>query len=273
MKKLISKCIVNLLLLLSGFTATTSANAATEALLKHEQSKKVLIVLSSENTWIRKDGSKYATGYWAEEFVDIYKKFVESGYTVDIASPGGKIPIVDPHSINPEVVGKEKAEKFTDYLASISKELKGTLSLAKVSVDKYDAVIVPGGHGPVVDLWKDNNMGKLLFAAQKQEKIIGVVCHGQAALLSAVDNKGNWLFNGRTMTAFSYEEEVEFGTADNAPWLLASTLRKKGANYKRGTKNWEPFVITDGNLISGQNPASSLPMAETIISVLSTKSI
>ena len=269
MKNSISRHLMSLFLLIFGLAASTFAQPTTRGLHKNEHSKKVLIVLSAEDTWIRKDGSKYATGYWAEEFVDIYKKFIESGYTVNIATPGGKRPIVDPHSINPDVVGKEKAEKFTQYLASISKELNGALSLAKVGVDKYDAVVVPGGHGPVVDLYKDKSMGELLFAAQKENKIIGVVCHGQAALLSAVDAKGNWLFKGRTMTAFSDAEEVDFGTADNAPWLLASTLREKGANYKRGDKNWEPFVITDGNLISGQNPASSLPMAETIINVLS----
>jgi putative intracellular protease/amidase len=269
MKNSISKNLMNVFLLIFAFTANTFAQTTSEGAHKNEHTKKVIIVLSSEDTWIRKDGSKYATGYWAEEFVDIYKKFIESGYAVDIATPGGKKAIVDPHSINPEVVGKEKAEKFIKYLASIIKELNATLSLDKVGIDKYDAIIVPGGHGPVVDLYKDTNMGKLLFDAQNENKIIGVVCHGQAALLSAVDAKGNWLFKGRTMTAFSDEEEVEFGTADNAPWLLASALRKKGANYKRGTKNWEPFVITDGNLISGQNPSSSLPMAETIINVLS----
>ena len=86
--------------------------------------------------------------------------------------------------------------------------------------------------------------------------------------MSAVDAKGNWLFKGRTMTAFSDQEEIEFGTADNAPWLLASTLRKNGADYKRGDKNWEAFVVTDKNLISGQNPASSIPMAKAVIKAL-----
>ena len=84
------------------------------------------------------------------------------------------------------------------------------------------------------------------------------VCHGQAALLAAKDEQGKWLFAGRKMTAFSDEEEVELGTADNAPWLLAETLRKSGARYEKG-KNWAPYVVKDGNLLSGQNPASTAP--------------
>jgi putative intracellular protease/amidase len=130
---------------------------------------------------------------------------------------------------------------------------------------RYDAIVIPGGHGPVEDLYKDMDMGKLLITANRLNKIIGVVCHGQAALLSAVDEKGNWLFKARTMTAFSDEEEVEFGTANNAPWLLASRLRQCGAIYQRGEKNWGAFIVRDGNLIRGQNPASSIPMAEAIV--------
>ena len=135
----------------------------------------------------------------------------------------------------------------------------------------YDAVVIPGGHGPVEDLYKDKDMGKVLFAADKSQKVIGAVCHGQGAFLSAMDSKGNWLFKDRKMTSFSDAEEIEFGTADNAPWLLATTLRKYGANYTCGTKNWGDYVMVDGNLITGQNPASSIPMAKAIIEVLNKK--
>ena len=131
-------------------------------------------------------------------------------------------------------------------------------------------MIIPGGHGPVEDLYKDKDMGKVLFAADKSKKVIGAVCHGQGAFLSAVDSKGTWLFRGRNMTSFSDAEEIEFGTADNAPWLLASTLRKYGANYTCG-KNWGNYIIVDGNLVTGQNPASSIPMAKAIIELLNKK--
>ena len=261
MKNLIS--IKSLTLLLSFFIVSVSCYAQ-----QSKQHKKVLIVLSAADAWTRADGSKYPTGYWTEEFVDVHKEFVEAGYTVDIATPGAKKPTADHKSLDPKTVGIEKAVSFANYLKSLSSVLNSPLSLSKIKMADYDAVVIPGGHGPVEDLYKDKDMGKLLFAAEKSNKIIGAVCHGQAALLSAVDSRGNWLFKGRNMTSFSDEEEVEFGTADNAPWLLASTLRKYGANYKRGEKNWGEFVLIDGNLITGQNPASSIAMTKAIIKTL-----
>ncbi len=229
--------------------------------------KKVLIVLSAADNWTRADGSLYPSGYWAEEFVEVHKEFVEAGFVVDIATPNSVKPTVDEKSLDPKVVGKEKAIAFTYYITALSKELNHPLKLSKINMKVYDAIIIPGGHGPVEDLYKDKDMGKLLFAAEASNKIIGAVCHGQAALLSAVDSKGNWLFKGRKMTSFSDEEEIEFGTADNAPWLLASTLRKYGAKYEKG-ENWSDFIVIDKNLITGQNPASSVSMAEAIIKEL-----
>ncbi|THU39218.1 type 1 glutamine amidotransferase domain-containing protein [Niastella caeni] len=260
MKKIIS--IKPLTLLLSIFVISVTAFAQ-----QSKATKKVIIVLSAADTWTRANGAKYPTGYWTEEFVDVHKEFVEAGYTVHIATPRAEQPTADPLSLEVKTVGTEKATFLKKYLASLSKTLSNPLSLDKINMQDYDAVIIPGGHGPVEDLYKDKDMGKVLFAAEKSKKIIGAVCHGQAALLSAFDNKGNWLFKGRNMTSFSDAEEIEFGTADNAPWLLASTLRKYGANYTCG-KNWSEYIKVDGNLVTGQNPASSIPMAKAIIDIL-----
>lgn len=229
--------------------------------------RKLLIVLSAANTWTRADGSLYPTGYWAEEFVVIHELFVKAGHTVELATPGGVMPTADPKSIDPEFVGPG-VHHFIQYLAGLSHDLHHPKKLSEVNAADYDAVVIPGGHGPVEDLYKDLDMGALLFAADKANKIIGSVCHGQAALLSAVKPNGEWLFAGRKLTAFSDEEEVDFGTADNAPWLLATSLREHGANYVRGAENWAPFVVRDGQLISGQNPASSAPMAAAVLDAL-----
>ena len=227
----------------------------------------ILIVLSGEDTWTRADGTEYATGYWAEEFVDIMESARVERTTIDIATPEGRKPTVDPHSLDPDVAGPN-VPRFANYLASVYESLDSPLTLSEVDITDYDAVVVPGGHGPVVDLYKDRAMGRLLFAAEDSEKVIGTVCHGQASLLSAIDSDGRWLFDGRRLTAFSDDEEVEFGTADNAPWLLASRLREYGAQYEKGSKNWEPFVVRDGRLVSGQNPASSGPMADAVMAAL-----
>jgi len=259
MKNLILIKSITLLLI---FAVSVSAFAQQSKAIK-----KVLIVLSAADTWTRADGSKYPTGYWTEEFVDVHKEFAEAGYAVDIATPRAVKPTADPLSLDVKTVGAEKSAFFKNYLASLSKTLSKPLALDKINMKNYDAVIIPGGHGPVEDLYKDKDMGTLLFEADKSKKIIGAVCHGQAAFLSSVDSKGNWLFKGRNMTSFSDAEEIEFGTADNAPWLLAYTLRKYGANYTCG-KNWGDYIITDGNLVTGQNPASSIPMARAIIEIL-----
>ena len=178
---------------------------------------KILIVLSAADTWTRADGSKYESGVWAEEFVVMDEAFVAKGCAVDIATPGGVPPTIDPHSMNLAVVGQEKVDHFRTYLHSVADRLAKPLSLVDIDAGRYDAIVIPGGHGPVEDLYKDLDIGRLLVEADRAGKIIAPVCHGQAALLAAKDEAGGWLFSGRAMTAFSDEEEAELGTADNAP--------------------------------------------------------
>jgi len=228
--------------------------------------RNILIVLSAAPLWTRADGSKYQSGVWAEEFVVMDEAFRKS-CNVDIATPGGVAPTIDPHSMNPKVVGEKNVEHFRSYLEENKSRLENPLVLADVDVSRYDAIAIPGGHGPVEDLYKDPDMGRILAEADRDSKIIAPVCHGQAALLAATDANGTWAFAGRRMTAFSDEEEVELGTADNAPWLLADTLRKNGARYEKGP-NWGAFIVKDRNLISGQNPASTAPLAAAVLEAI-----
>ncbi len=227
----------------------------------------ILIVLSAADHWARADGSLYPTGYWAEEFVVVHERFVNAGHSVDVATPGGVAPTADPKSLDPAVAGAE-VPRFAQYLDDLAATLSSPRKLSEIDVTQYSAVVVPGGHGPVEDLHNDADMARVLVAADETATLIGTVCHGQAALLSATRPDGTWLFAGRRLTAFSVEEEVDFGTADNAPWLLEPRLRECGAHYVRGAANWSPYVVRDGNLISGQNPASSAPMADAVIAAL-----
>ncbi|WP_088346442.1 MULTISPECIES: type 1 glutamine amidotransferase domain-containing protein [Rhodomicrobium] len=227
----------------------------------------ILIVLSAADTWTRADGSKYPSGVWAEEFVVMDEAFIKAGCTVDIATPGGARPTIDPHSMIPAVVGQANVDHFRAYLDAIAARLAKPLVLAAVDAGRYDAIVIPGGHGPVEDLYKDPDMGRVLLEADRMGRIIAPVCHGQAALLAARDDAGNWPFAGRKMTSFSDEEEVELGTADNAPWLLADTLRKSGAKYEKGP-NWAAYIVRDGHLLTGQNPASSAPLASAVLEAL-----
>jgi putative intracellular protease/amidase len=228
---------------------------------------KILIVLSAAETWTRADGSKYPSGVWAEELVVMHERLAQAGCDIDLATPGGVAPTIDPHSMSPKVVGQDSVDHFRRYLDSIEGALSQPLVLAEIDTARYDAVVIPGGHGPVEDLYKDPDMGRILAEADRDGKIIAPVCHGQAALLAAKNESGQWLFRGRRLTSFSDEEEVELGTADNAPWLLARTLRDMGAKYEKGP-NWGPFVVRDGHLLSGQNPASTAPLADAVLAQL-----
>jgi putative intracellular protease/amidase len=227
----------------------------------------ILIVLSAADKWTRADGSLYESGVWAQEFVDLDEAFVRAGFKVDLASPGGIAPTMDRRSLDPATVGEKAAERMRAYLAQNAERIEHPLVLAEIDTGAYDAIVVPGGHGPVENLYKDPDMGRVLLEADRGSKVIAAVCHGPAALLAARDQDGRWPFAGRKMTSLTDEEEIEFGTADNAPWLLADTLRKSGAIFEQGP-NWSTHVVKDGNLLTGQNPQSSAALAEVAIAAL-----
>lgn len=228
---------------------------------------KVLTVLSAANRWTRADGSTYDTGVWAEEFIVMDEALIEAGFQVDLATPGGMQPTIDPLSLQPEIIGQEAADRYRDYLARNAGRLQKPLLLAGIDVNRFDAVVVPGGHGPMEDLYRDADMGRILVQANQASTLIASVCHGPAALLAASDEDGRWPFVGRRMTSLSDEEEIEFGTATNAPWLLADTLRKHGAIFEQGP-NWGSYIVQDGNLLTGQNPASTAALAKALIAAL-----
>ncbi|WP_374472224.1 type 1 glutamine amidotransferase domain-containing protein [Phenylobacterium sp.] len=228
---------------------------------------RVLTVLSAADKWTRTDGSTYDTGIWAEEFIVMDEALIAAGFDVDLATPGGVPPTIDALSLQPKIVGEETAARYRDYLARNAKRLQNPLVLAGVDADAYDAIVIPGGHGPVEDLYKDPDMGRVLVQADRASKFIAAVCHGPAGLLAARDEDGGWPFAGRRMTALTDEEEIEFGTAEKAPWLLADTLRKHGAVFLQGP-NWASFVVQDRNLLTGQNPASTAALADAVVSAL-----
>jgi putative intracellular protease/amidase len=223
----------------------------------------ILIVLSAADTWIRADGSRYPTGYWAEELLVPYRRFVDAGATIHFATPGGIPPTLDPHSVDPEIVG-DAAAGFRVQAAAIADELARPLALSDVDVDDYDAVFIPGGHAPMVDLFQDRDLGRVLTDAVRADTVVAAVCHGPAGLLSAIDEHGSWLFADRRIAVVTDDEEREFGTAANAPWLLAARLRERGAVVVGGP-NWRAFVVEDGQLITGQNPASAGQLADAVL--------
>ncbi|HSF35506.1 MAG TPA: type 1 glutamine amidotransferase domain-containing protein, partial [Nocardioides sp.] len=154
-------------------------------------------------------------------------------------------------------------------LDAISTRLESTLVLADVDLESYDAVFVPGGHGPMEDLAVSDDLGRILVTMLDGGKVVSSVCHGPAGLLPAKRADGSWLFAGRNLTAFTDAEEEQAGLADKAPWLLESRLREAGASFSSG-EPWAPFVVVDDTLVTGQNPASSTEAAQKVVGLLTS---
>jgi putative intracellular protease/amidase len=229
----------------------------------------ILMVVSAADSLTMKDGSEHPTGYWAEELVVAHQTLTQAGNTVHIATPGGRKPTVDQVSLAAESAGGEdRAQGFRDYLEKIDGELAHPLVLADVDAAAYDAVVMPGGHGPMADLYKDADLGRLLVSANRDGKIIAPFCHGPAGLLSATDDDGGFAFKGRRLTVFTNEEELGGGTGENTPWLVEDSLKEKGAVIENGAA-WSSNVVRDGNLITGQNPQSSEDVAKEVLAALS----
>ncbi|MFI6866147.1 type 1 glutamine amidotransferase domain-containing protein [Nocardia sp. NPDC050406] len=228
---------------------------------------KVLFVMTGVDYWTLADGTKHPTGYWAEEFAAPYEAFKAAGHTITVATPGGVVPSVDRGSLAAEVNGgPEGAEKITETLRAAT-ELTQPITLEDADPADYDAVYYPGGHGPMEDLAVDAVSGKLLTDTLASGKPLGVVCHAPAALLATADADGKSPFAGYRVAAFSNAEETQAGLADKAKWLLQDRLVTLGVDYREG-EPWAPKVEVDRNLYTGQNPASSAPLAAEMLKAL-----
>jgi len=228
---------------------------------------KILFVMSAADHWTLVDGTKHPTGFWAEEVVVPYRALTAAGHQVVVATPGGVVPPVDAASLSPAANGgQEGADQIQNALADMT-ELQEPVKIGDVSVEDYAAVYVPGGHGPMEDLAVDPAAGGLLALALGSGKPLGLVCHGLAALLASGDSAEAAPFSGYRLTGFTNAEEIQGGLAPSAPWLLQDRLVKIGADFQEG-EPWAPHLVVDRNLITGQNPASSAPVAAEILKSL-----
>ena len=229
---------------------------------------KILMVVSAADSLTMRDGREHPTGYWAEELVASHRTLLDAGLAVDIATPGGVKPTVDQVSLTAESAGSpEKADDFRAYIAAIDAQLSHPLVLADVKASDYEAIVMPGGHGPMADLATDADLGKILIESNKAGRIIAPFCHAPAGLLSATDENGKFAFDGRRLTVFTDEEELNGGTGPNTPWFVETVLREKGAVVESGPA-WGSHVVRDRNLITGQNPQSSEDVAKEVIAAL-----
>jgi putative intracellular protease/amidase len=228
---------------------------------------KILFIVTGATYWVLRDGTRYATGYWAEEFANPYKILTDAGHEVVVATPNGVTPNVDMMSLRPGMVGGEKEALELEAIIRSAEAMRRPLKLSDVRLEDYDAVYLPGGHGPMADLAFNADVGRLLTAQLASGNPLFIVCHGPASML-ATRIHGVSPFKGYRVTGFTNEEEEAVGVASRATWLLETDLKEKvGVNFSRG-EIWKPYMVEDRNLVTGQNPASAAVLARRLLEVL-----
>lgn len=226
---------------------------------------KILFVLTSHDQ-LGNTGKK--TGFWIEEFASPYYTLLDQGAKITLASPKGGAAPIDPGSDTPETSTSDTERFKKDKTAQ--KKINQTLVLARIKAEDYDAVFYPGGHGPLWDLAEDPDSIQLIEAFNAQNKPIAFVCHAPSALKEVKKENGDPLVKGKRVTGFTNSEEKAVKLTKVVPFLVEDMLQDKGGIYSK-VEDWQPYAVKDGNLITGQNPASSKPVAEKLMQLLYEK--
>lgn len=223
---------------------------------------KILMVLTSHD---RLGDTDRKTGFWLEEFAAPYYVFNDAGAEITIASPLGGHPPIDPNS-DAEYAQTEDTNRFKAD-ESAKAQLANSLKLSDIDADNYDAVFYPGGHGPLWDLTNNQDNKNIIESFASNDRPIGAVCHASGVLRDVVGKDGAPFVSGRRVTGFSNSEEEAAGLTSIVPYLVEDALSAKGGIYEKGD-DWAPLAIRDGNLITGQNPASSSQAAKELLALL-----
>jgi len=220
---------------------------------------KILMVLTS-HAELGNTGKK--TGFWLEEFAAPYYVFKDAGADITLASPLGGQPPLDPKSDEPD----SQTEATRRFKADIPAQdaLAHSVKLSSVSAETFDAVFYPGGHGPLWDLTEDADSINLIETLYAADKIVAAVCHAPGVLRHAKAANGSPLVKGKQVTGFTNTEEAAVQLTDVVPFLVEDAMGENGGIYSKAA-DWQPHVVTDGNLITGQNPASSEAAAHEVL--------
>ena len=223
---------------------------------------KILFVLTSHSE-LGNTGQK--TGFWIEEFAAPYYILKDAGAEITLASPKGGQPPIDPSSAKPE--NQTESTRRYDEDQNLQQLLAGTQVLSEVKADDFDAIFYPGGHGPLWDLTNDASSISLIEKFWASKKPVAAVCHAPSVLLNAKDENGDSLVKGKNVTGFTNTEEEAVQLTDVVPFLLEDELKNKGGHYSK-KEDWASYVVKDGMLITGQNPASSGEAAKQLLEIL-----
>ncbi|WP_170335484.1 type 1 glutamine amidotransferase domain-containing protein [Ruegeria arenilitoris] len=223
---------------------------------------KILMVLTSHDE-LGNTGQK--TGFWLEELAAPYYVFKDAGADITLTSPLGGQPPLDPKSAD-EGFQTDATRRF-EADAEASTQLANTVKLEGVSHDDFDAVFYPGGHGPLWDLAESSDSAGLIEAFHAAGKPVSLVCHAPGVLKNVKGTNGKPLVAGKKVTGFSNTEEAAVELTEVVPFLVEEMLKDNGGEYSSGD-DWAPYVLVDGLLITGQNPASSESAAQQLLTAL-----
>lgn len=223
---------------------------------------KILMVLTSHDQ-LGDTGKK--TGFWLEEFASPYYVFIDAKATVTLASPKGGQPPLDPKS-DEEDAQTEATRRFrSDPMAQAA--LANTVPLGEIDPYDFDAVFYPGGHGPLWDLAEDTNSKIIIEAFYAANKPVAAVCHAPGVFKNVQTPDGQPVVKGKKVTGFTNSEEEAVGLTQVVPFLVEDMLKAKGGEYSKAA-DWASYMIEDGHLITGQNPASSEAVAKALLKQL-----
>ncbi|MCA0891794.1 type 1 glutamine amidotransferase domain-containing protein [Qipengyuania flava] len=227
---------------------------------------KVLMVLTSHD---KLGDTGNPTGFWLEELAAPYYVFEEAGYDITLASPRGGQPPLDPKSNEPDFQTDDTKRFEKDEAAQ--KALANTVRLSDVSVDDFDTVFYPGGHGPLWDLAESADSRSLIEGFIAADKAVALVCHAPGVLRHVKAADGRPIVDGRKVTGFSNTEEEAVGLTEVVPFLVEDELKSQGGVFSKG-EDWGSYVVQDGLLITGQNPGSSADAAKRLVETVNAAS-
>ena len=222
----------------------------------------ILMVLTSHD---QLGNTGHKTGFWLEEFAAPYYVFKDAGATLTLASPLGGQPPLDPKSDDPSAQTEATTRFKQDPTAQ--QALAHTVKLDTVDAAGFDAVFYPGGHGPLWDLAEDKKSIALIETMYAAGKPVAAVCHAPGVLRHTKAADGTPLVKGKSVAGFTNTEEEAVHLTNVVPFLVEDMLKNNGGEYSKGA-DWQPYVVTAGNLITGQNPASSEPAAKELLKML-----
>lgn len=230
---------------------------------------KILIALTSHD---RVEATGKATGFYYDELATAYWSFIDAGFDVDIASIKGGAAPHDPSSLDAKVERRPASvQRFVVDDAAMAK-VKATLPIADLSANDYDGIFLPGGHGTMWDLPQNEPLARIVGTLFDAGKAIGAVCHGPAGLVAAKRADGHSIVAGLRVNAFTDAEEDAVGYTKVVPFLLQTRLTELGGRFEGGP-NFAAYAVRDGNLITGQNPASTAQTAEHMVAAVREQAV